>query len=203
MKIKTFFAALALLAFTSLSAQVEVKLKLEYNASDSTWYFTETKRVDGRKVAENIIPEDKTLTKSQFSDYCKALIQAEQNRLSELRRAEDKALENIRFFGVSVDSVCGPGTAAGFATASIKEKMQGPWSLIARNGETDVYTISIQGDNCNSKDKTSTITWLDAERFRLGTGIFPHTLTFKLDAPDRYTAERTANGVTVKYVIKR
>jgi hypothetical protein len=203
MKFKIILAAMALLAFNGLNAQVEVSTKLEYQASDTTWFFTETKRVDGRKVSESIIPEDRTLKKSDFSNYCKALIQAEQNRLAEIRRAEEGTLDNIAFFSASVDSVCGQGTAASFATGSIKEKMQGPWSLISRNGETDVTTIQITENQMATKNKVSTITWLDADRFRVGVGIFTFSLTFTLDEPDRYLAERNSGGVTHKYIIKR
>ena len=203
MKFRILF--MALLTAFQMSAQSEVRLKLEYQASDTTWYFTETARIEGKKVSERVLPEDgKTLPKADFKTFTENLIKGEQNRLAELQRTAAKVDDNIKFLGASLDSVCGAGSFAALATSSIKEKLQGPWTLVIRNGETDFMTVNIQGDNCYSKNATSSITWRGAESFRLNrTGIFAFNLTFKQVEPDRYLAERVADGVTHKYTLRR
>lgn len=196
---------LALLAAFQMSAQSEVKLKLEYQPSDSTWFFTETVRVEGKKVSERVLPEDgKTLPKADFKTFTEALIKGEQNRLSELQRTASKVDDNIKFLGASLDSVCGARSFAALAAGSIKEKLQGPWTMVIRNGSQDFMTVNVQGDQMASKNASSTITWLGADSFRLNRpGIFAFNLTFKQVEPDRYLAERVVDGVTHKYTLRR
>lgn len=200
------FIIMALLTAITLSAQSEVKLTLNYQSSDSTWYLTEIQRIEGKKVSERVLPESgQTLKKDAFKQYVQNLVSTEQNRLTELKRAEKKVAENIAFLGSAVDSVCGAGTFNSFQNDVIKNKLQGPWSLVIRNGkpEPDVITVNINGDVMNSKDKTSNIVWKDADSFQLLKGIITVNLNFTLVEPDKYYAERTVNGETTKYTLKR
>lgn len=204
MKKSNLFFFLSVLAALQLPAQSEVKLKLEYQATDTTWYYTETVRVEGKKVSERVLPEDgRTLKKAEFSTYTEGLIKGEQNRLAELQRTAAKVDENIKFLGSSLDSVCGAGSFTALAANTMKAKLQGPWTLVIRNGETDFLTVSVQGDQMNSTSATSAITWRSANSFRVAQGVLPVALTFTEVEPDKYTAERSANGVAVRYTLRR
>jgi hypothetical protein len=204
------FILMAMLTAFVLSAQVEEKLKLEVLKSDSstTYYLTETVRVEGRKVSERVLPEDgTTLTKDEFKTYVGNLIKTQQNRLAEAQLAQKKFELNINFLGSTIDSVCGTGAFAALQNESIKMKLQGIWQIVERNGETKSIPIVIQGNEAIANGKTAAIVWKNSETFQLVKGIFDYNLTFKWIEPDKYLAERTSTvggqSVITKYTLRR
>lgn len=201
------FFVLALMPGT-LMGQTETTLRLEFQPNDTTWYFTEIQRVDGKKVSERLLPETgQTLTKEQFQAYASALVRSEKERLDELKRLESKVEKNIVFLGNALDSVCGEGTAKALDDEAILQKLQGAWTLLSRVGgspEPEFRTITIAGTNAATKDKTAVVTVKNRNSFTLERGIFDFKLSFDLSNPDRFVAERTdSKGVVTKYTLRR
>jgi major membrane immunogen (membrane-anchored lipoprotein) len=192
---------------SSLTAQEEVSLKLNYNAADSSWNFSEIRRYDGKKTGERDIPENgATFKKDAFKGYVENLIKAQQESLTEQKRIAAKINENITFLGTALDSVCGAGTFTALQNNVLKDKLQGPWTLVVGRGDSDqsFLTVNVQGDNMASADKVSGIAWKDAESFTLKSGgIFAFNLQFNQKEPGRFIAERTSNGKTVKFLLAR
>lgn len=190
----------------SLVAQEEISLKLVYHAADSTWNFSEIRKYDGKKTGERDIPENgATFKKDAFKGYAENLIKAQQESLSEQKRIVAKIGDNIAFLGSALDSVCGAGTYTALLNNALKDKLQGPWTLIVGKGDPEqtFLTVNIQGDQMASADKVSTITWKDAENFTLKSGgIFAFNLQFSQKEPGRFVAERT-NGKVTKYLLAR
>lgn len=196
----------SILAF-SLFSQEEITLKLNYDSSDSTWNFLEIRKYDGKKTGERQIPENgATFKKDAFKSYCENLIKAQQESLTEQKRIAAKIGDNITFLGSALDSVGGAGSYAALLNNALKDKLQGPWTLVVGKGEPGqtFLTVNVQGDNMASADKVSAITWKDAESFTLKSGgIFAFNLIFVQKEPGKFVSERTSNGVTTKYLISR
>jgi len=206
MKNHFFFLAfgLLLLAFAPAQAQELTDLKLIRIAKDTTFRFCEVQTKDGDTLGIRFFPE-RPLKAADFIKYTSSLVNNEQERKKEFARLERAVDKNIAYLSAQIDSVGGPGTYASQQNENIKQALQGAWTLLERkpNKEPEFMTVMVQGDKLNSKDKVSDIAWTSGDGFRLRSGgVFAFALDFKQDG-DRYVAERTASGVTTKYVLKR
>mgnify|MGYP001558065879 CR=1 FL=1 len=207
---KKFLIILTLLTLSlahALTAQEELAIKLVYHPADSTWNFSEIRKYDGKKTGERDIPENgATFKKDAFKAYCENLIKAQQESLTEQKRIAAKIGDNITFLGSALDSVCGAGTYTALLNNALKDKLQGPWTLVVGKGDPEqtFLTVNVQGNQMASADKVSQITWKDAENFTLKSGgIFAFNLQFSQKEPGRFVAERTSGGVTTKYLLAR
>lgn len=188
------------------TAQEVVDIQLLKNARDTTYRFCEIQTKDGDTVGIRYFPQAWT-KKAEFQNFAYRLAQAETERRQEFDRLQKMAQKNVNYFAGIVDSIGGAGTFAGMQHQQLKEKMQGAWTLVTRvqgADEPEITTCMIQGDNLATKDKNAVIEWTNGETFRLKSGgLFAFNLNFKQVAPDRYVAERTVDGKTNKYVLKR
>jgi opacity protein-like surface antigen len=198
---------LFILALGAVSAQEATDLKVIFNPADTTYRFCEVVTQDGDTVGIRFFPQT-PVKGPEFVRYALGLAQQETERKQEFARLQAAVQKNINFLAAKVDEVGGSGTYEASQHSKLKAAMQGAWTLIIRTStendeEPEPLSVVINDSQFSTKDDSASITWTNGESFRLNTGVYNFNLTFRLAEPDRYVAERTSQGITTKYILKR
>ncbi len=190
-----------MLAAFSLQAQTERTIVL-VTVGDSLFQFKEIVRVDGFDASTVCFPIQ-PMKKDAFIEYAFNTTKSYNERLSENKKLRKEIQSALNFVAATIDTIAGPGKYQSLENSKIKDEMQGAWTIIHRQEgkENEAFTVMVNGDVMNSKNKSSDITWLDGDSFKVSKTIFGTTsaLTFKR-VEDRFVTDVVGG---TKWVIKR